>query len=74
MDRKLGLGELIQRNYQTAEGKKYYDSVFEYYQRMKIQGKVARFNFGHAPEVDKYAPCKCGSGKKFKFCCFKGGS
>jgi len=21
--------------------------------------------------VNKYAPCGCGSGKKFKFCCYK---
>jgi uncharacterized protein YecA (UPF0149 family) len=21
--------------------------------------------------INKYAPCGCGSGKKFKFCCFK---
>jgi len=22
-------------------------------------------------KIDKYAPCGCGSGKKFKFCCYK---
>ena len=22
-------------------------------------------------QLDKYAPCGCGSGKKFKFCCWK---
>jgi preprotein translocase subunit SecA len=21
------------------------------------------------PKVDRYAPCPCGSGKKYKFCC-----
>jgi hypothetical protein len=24
----------------------------------------------HRMKIDKYAPCGCGSGKKFKFCCF----
>jgi len=23
-------------------------------------------------QLRKYAPCGCGSGKKFKFCCYKG--
>ena len=23
-------------------------------------------------QVKMYAPCGCGSGKKFKFCCYKG--
>jgi uncharacterized protein YchJ len=23
-------------------------------------------------QIRKYAPCGCGSGKKFKFCCYKG--
>ncbi len=22
-------------------------------------------------QIKKYSPCACGSGKKFKFCCFK---
>lgn len=22
-------------------------------------------------QINKYSPCCCGSGKKFKFCCFK---
>lgn len=22
-------------------------------------------------QINKYAPCGCGSGKKFKFCCYK---
>ena len=22
-------------------------------------------------QINKYAPCGCGSGRKFKFCCFK---
>ena len=22
-------------------------------------------------KVDKYSPCACGSGKKFKFCCYR---
>ena len=22
-------------------------------------------------EISKYSPCGCGSGKKFKFCCYK---
>lgn len=25
----------------------------------------------HRMKINKYAPCGCGSGKKFKFCCFK---
>jgi uncharacterized protein YecA (UPF0149 family) len=24
-------------------------------------------------QIRKYAPCACGSGKKFKFCCYTGG-
>ena len=28
---------------------------------------------GHRVKIDKYAPCPCGSGKKFKFCCFTPG-
>lgn len=24
----------------------------------------------HKMQINKYAPCGCGSGKKFKFCCF----
>ncbi len=24
-----------------------------------------------APNLDPYAPCRCGSGKKYKFCCQK---
>lgn len=23
-------------------------------------------------EIKKYSPCACGSGKKFKFCCYAG--
>jgi len=29
------------------------------------------FSVLHNPTYDKYAPCFCGSGKKFKFCCMK---
>jgi uncharacterized protein YchJ len=25
----------------------------------------------HRMKINKYAPCGCGSGKKFKFCCYK---
>lgn len=25
----------------------------------------------HKAKINKYSPCACGSGKKFKFCCFK---
>ncbi|MEK7866526.1 MAG: SEC-C metal-binding domain-containing protein [Planctomycetota bacterium] len=25
----------------------------------------------NAPNLDPYAPCHCGSGKKYKFCCMK---
>ncbi len=26
---------------------------------------------GNPSELDPYAPCHCGSGKKYKFCCLK---
>lgn len=26
----------------------------------------------HPPRVGKYDPCLCGSGKKFKWCCYTG--
>lgn len=38
---------------------------------MKVQ-PTARQMSRKPPRVGKYDPCPCGSGKKFKWCCFTG--
>lgn len=38
---------------------------------MKVQPTTKQMN-RNPPRVGKYDPCPCGSGKKFKWCCFTG--
>ena len=38
--------------------------------RKGLSPKTIAMPFADTVRPDKYAPCNCGSGKKFKFCCF----
>lgn len=37
---------------------------------VEVKRDLTQLEKAHA-EIKKYAPCACGSGKKFKFCCYK---
>ena len=49
-----------------------YSSIAEYSAAMKKLGRIPTVRLVHQDTIGKYDPCYCGSGKKYKFCCWKG--